>query len=633
MTDSASRAILVAIAGPATGDTFRIDELRAVIGRDEGNSVALPDPSVSRRHCELRRTDCGWTVHDLGSFNGTFLNGESVREAELQDGDRIRAGETEFLFRCQTSRVHEGAAESLRATTRFELHASRYLQLPSLDQPDPRTQRDLQSLVRLGTVVNGLRDRDQVETELLRAAFDAVPATHVAILRATVDSKDFQCVGELVRDGHASSPRHQSATDLAIARKEGVLTKPASLQNNDPPASLDGPQDCVLAVPLCDTDDVIGLLYLAAGGSGVFDEQHLELVIAIAGVGSVALQNVRRFEALEAETEQLKRALRMPLNMTGDSPPMRQVYKTITKVAPTGATVLITGETGTGKELAARAIHASGPRHGRPFIAINCAALPETLLESELFGHERGAFTDANATKKGQFELADGGTLFLDEVGELTPVLQAKLLRVLQQREIQRVGGTRPIAVDIHLIAATNRRLPEEVRAGRFREDLLFRLNVIELEMPPLRKRRGDIPMLASYFLARAAERYGRRALVLSLAAQRCLVAYDWPGNVRELENAIDRAVIMGSSPEIGVDDLPETMVERVAADITTQPRSLHAAVLETKRRVVRAALIESRGRVTDAARQLDLHPNYLHRLLTVLGLRSEFESFINLDD
>ena len=395
---------------------------------------------------------------------------------------------------------------------------------------------------------------------------------------------------------------------------------------------MDGPQDSVLAVPLCDADEVIGLLYLAADGPDVFDEQHLELVIAIAGIGSVALQNVRRFEALEAETEQLKRALRMPFNMTGDSPPMQQVYKTITKVAPTGATVLITGETGTGKELAARAIHASGPRQSRPFIAINCAALPETLLESELFGHERGAFTDANATKKGQFELADGGTLFLDEVGELTPVLQAKLLRVLQQREIQRVGGTRPIVVDIHLIAATNRRLPEEVRSGRFREDLLFRLNVIELEMPPLRKRRGDIPVLASHFLARAVERYGRRGAVLSLAAQRCLAAYHWPGNVRELENAIDRAVIMSSSPEIGVDDLPEAMVEQVAADIKTQPRSLHAAVLETKRRVVRDALIESRGRVTEAARLLDLHPNYLHRLLTDLGLRPEVEPFINLD-
>jgi two-component system, NtrC family, response regulator AtoC len=298
---------------------------------------------------------------------------------------------------------------------------------------------------------------------------------------------------------------------------------------------------------------------------------------------------------------------------------MQRVYHFVEKVAGTDATVLITGETGTGKELAARALHDNSPRKNGPFIAFNCAAFADTLLESELFGHERGAFSGAVATKPGKLELADRGTVFLDEVGELSPAAQAKLLRVLQFREVERVGGRRPIKVNIRIVSATNRDLRREADEGRFRKDLLFRLDVLKVQMPPLRERRHDIPALAEHFALAAAKRCGRGAVSLSPAAIRRLVAYEWPGNVRELENAIERAVVLSSEAEIGPDDLPEAEVP--VANAETESR-FHNGVAAAKRRLVLDALEEANGNMTEAARLLGLNPNYLHRLRNNLGLR-----------
>src|SRR5437868_577196 len=232
--------------------------------------------------------------------------------------------------------------------------------------------------------------------------------------------------------------------------------------------------------------------------------------------------------------------------MIGESLPMKPAYRYLSRVAPTDSTLLISGESGTGKELVARAIHRNGPRASRPFVAINCAAIPEGLLESELFGYERGAFTGAAERKKGRIEIADGGVVFLDEIGELAPALQVKLLRVLQEREFERLGGSRPISVDIRLIAATNQDLAAAVKARTFREDLYYRLNVVSLIVPTLRERREDIPSLAEYFVAKFAVKCKVKSKKISPEAIGCLMNYDWPGNVRELENAIERALVLG---------------------------------------------------------------------------------------
>jgi transcriptional regulator with GAF, ATPase, and Fis domain len=283
--------------------------------------------------------------------------------------------------------------------------------------------------------------------------------------------------------------------------------------------------------------------------------------------------------------------------MVGDSPPMQVVFDRIRKAAPADSTVLILGETGTGKELAARAIHDNSRRARGPFLAVNCAALTEALLESELFGHERGAFTGAVALKRGKFEIAHGGTLFLDEVGELAPALQAKLLRVLQAREFERVGGTRTMRVDVRVIAATNQDLAQAAAAGRFRQDLWFRLNVISLTMPTLRARRQDIPALAAHFV----RKFGQgRQLELSPDAMRALEAYDWPGNVRELEHAVESAVVLACADVIVADQ----------------------RVLDTKRRVILDAIDRSSGNYTAAAKLLGINPTYLHRLIRNLRLK-----------
>jgi DNA-binding NtrC family response regulator len=305
----------------------------------------------------------------------------------------------------------------------------------------------------------------------------------------------------------------------------------------------------------------------------------------------VVLDKVLEQEALHRETRQLRQRVRdrvAPNNIIGDSPPMQRVFEIVDQVAPSRATVLITGESGTGKELVANALHQRSPRGRGPFIKLHCAALAESLLESELFGHERGSFTGAMARKDGRFQLADGGTLFLDEIGEISPAVQVKLLRFLQEHEFERVGGTQTIRVDVRVIAATNRNLVEEVAKGRFREDLYYRLNVVALEMPPLRERRSDIPPLAKFFLDRYAKENGKQVTGFSPDALEYLTAYDWPGNVRELENAIERAVVLASGSLVETRQLPPNVRPRL------QPAGMPAIPGSTMGDIERYAILET---------------------------------------
>ena len=257
-------------------------------------------------------------------------------------------------------------------------------------------------------------------------------------------------------------------------------------------------------------------------------------------------------------------------------------------------------------------------------MAVNCAALAESLLESELFGHEKGSFTGALGQKKGRLEIADGGTVFLDEIGELSPALQVKLLRVLQEREFERVGGTRTIKIDIRLITATNKDLEEAVGEGTFRQDLYYRLNVVSLEMPPLRERPEDIPLLASYFAAKYGEKCNRKVSGISAEAQARLTAYDWPGNVRELENAIERAVVLGTTDRILPEDLPESLLE--SEPPTAPATNYHDAVAQTKKQIILNAMQQAKGSYTEAAKILGVHPNYLHRLIRNLNLKDQLK-------
>lgn len=388
----------------------------------------------------------------------------------------------------------------------------------------------------------------------------------------------------------------------------------------------------ILCAPLKHRDQIIGVIEainttIPAG----FTPDDLQLLMAFSGLAATAITRARVFtsarNASVAFQEQIQDRYRLVI---GSSAAMQEVLRLARTAAVTNTTVLLLGESGTGKEVLARAIHQWSPRADHPFIAVNCTALTPELLESELFGHEKGAFTGAIAQKKGKFELADGGTLFLDEIGDLAPHLQAKLLRVLQEKEFQRVGGVRDIRTDVRILAATNRDLRQAMQKGTFREDLYYRLNVVALTLPPLRERREDIPALVHHFVEHYCREVNRAPLEIEATALACLQTYPWPGNVRELQNAIERAVVLASGSAITVADLPvevgKQSVRSPAPDLDSEgiddTLPLAEAIDAFTRARVRKALQATGGNQTAAAALLGLPQSNLSRLLKRLRLR-----------
>jgi transcriptional regulator with GAF, ATPase, and Fis domain len=602
------------------------------IGSESSNSICLGDAAVSPRHCRITPSNGGFLITDLSSLSGTFVNGIPVKERVLLPGDQIAVGNSLFVFEVDEPRAANpvqldensavGEIQHLRPDELLYLRPESLAALPHTERLD----RALSTLLKISTAIGSIRDVDSLQWQVLGMIFDVVPAERGAVLLC--DECGVETSSPIAWD-RVSGPDQPVNVNRALVRR--IMSERISVLDNEAESSGSAtpagpaeskPARSLLCVPLVAADKLLGVIYLDSNNPATtFTKDDLQLLAAIAGLAAIAISNARQFERLDAENQQLRADVNLEHDMIGQGPRMRDVYQLIERVAPSDSTVLIRGESGTGKELAARAIHKNSLRKDQPFVALNCAALTETLLESELFGHEKGAFTSAICQKKGLLEVAEGGSIFLDEVGELPLTTQAKLLRVLQEREFVRVGGTRSIRIDVRFLAATNKDLQKAVREEKFRLDLFHRLNVISLALPALRDHPEDIPSLTDHFAARYAQKCNRKIKGVSAEARACLLQYDWPGNIRELENAMERAVVIGSSEFILPEDLPESLLE-IAPSSGASPLNYHGAIQNLKKQLILNAFEQASGNITEAAKLLGVNSNYLHRLIRNLDLR-----------
>lgn len=643
--DSPSAPKLVAIAGEMVESVFPLRDMELTIGRGLSNHVCISDPVLSRQHCVITRDNEQFVIRDLGSRHGTIVNGVPVSQQVLHHGDQISLGSSVFAFLLREDELQpesgraelDDNSELLGAQTMLRQEDALYLQPETITKDfvqGGRLARDLNTLLVIAKNISKLRERESLAWQLLGMIFDVVPADRGAVVGFGDDPGQINWSVAWDRRRGPGFPVRVSRTIVSRVVRErsglmiGEVPENAELRKSS--SFTDLPIHALMCVPLTLAGKISAMIYLDTQDARVnFDENHLQVLTAIASLAGLALENINYLEALKLENHELRTQIAVEHNMVGASPRIREVFEFIRRVAPTDSTVLIQGESGTGKELVAHALHSSSPRARGAFVAINCAAIAETLLESELFGYEKGAFTGAVAQKKGKIEVANGGSLFLDEIGDLAPPLQAKLLRVLQQREFERVGGTRPIKIDLRLIAATNQNLQECVDSGKFRKDLFYRLNVVSVTVPPLRERREDIADLAEHFITKAAKKCKVRSKGLSEGARICLTSYDWPGNVRELENAIERALVLGSADAILTEDLPEAIAEAVTSGGVPATK-YSGAMKDTKKQVILQALQEANGSYIEAAALLGLHPNSLLRLIRRLDLKVEAKKMMS---
>ncbi|MCD6459811.1 sigma 54-interacting transcriptional regulator [bacterium] len=546
---------LIVKHGPDIGKIFYIEKNRIIIGRDRNTDIAVNDNTVSRTHCEISFLDDKIILKDIQSTNKSRVNNQIVNnEYLLKNGDEIALGQTTLCLE-QVKKapvLSNGKPETLSPPTL--LMDNRRVTIKTISS-------NLDLLYNVNSAIHSIRDKKKLIRILLELVFDVIPAEHGAILIYDSDLKKLVPQVGLSRKTGITEDIHisYSIAEMTFNKKIGIITSDAL---NDPRFSnkktiiLRSIRSAMCA-PIGTVNKMIGVIHLDNHAeTGVFSEKDLDLLSVIANQAAIALENINFFQRLNEKNKILQKAMQKKYNMIGKSKRIKDIFAVIDRLSQNESTILICGESGTGKELVARAIHYTSIRKNKSLVCVNCAALNKNLLESELFGHERGAFTGAVGQLKGRFEIAAGGTIFLDEIGELNIESQVKLLRVIEEGKFERVGGVKSISTDVRILAATNKNLEKAISEKLFREDLYYRLKVIQIDLPPLRERKEDIMPLALYFLDKYSSETGRGAMQFSKEASDMLISYKWPGNIRELKNCIERVVVLGSSTVIKPQDL-----------------------------------------------------------------------------
>jgi Nif-specific regulatory protein len=589
-------AYLVVSREDGFGDVFPLTAGQTyTLGRAPTNRIVLKDDLCSREHAEVSHSGGRWRVRDLGSLNGTRVNNTRLEtEHELTPRDDVHLGRTHLLFVDDMNQLPDLPSPrpdgEETVAIRKRLGQTRFL--TPLPPGDDATQmqnqrraltRDLALLYRLALDMGSADSYENLCRIVLDALLEAIPADVGAILSVAraganrgksdgaygVDAAAGRSLRGLEMEVTTHRHRDPSVQDYTrvseyvtnevLATREAILAEDVArdryLRARESLSSMGATS--LICAPILFGDRLLGLIHLyCTDPHKALDGEDLEFAVAVAKQLGGAIHHLQMQLSLTAENVSLRDQLRVESELVGSSSTIQEIEHQVGRVAGTNATCLIRGESGVGKELVARAIHYSSHRREGPFVCLNCAALTETLLESELFGHEKGAFTGATEKKVGKFEAANRGTIFLDEIGEMSVGTQAKLLRILEGHPFERVGGNVPIRVDVRVVAATNQALEQAVHGGTFRRDLFFRLQVVEIRVPPLRERKDDISLLAEHFRKRFVRETGRKIKGFTPAATEKMKGYHWPGNVRELRNVVERAVALGTGPMLDAADI-----------------------------------------------------------------------------
>ena len=607
---------LTAKTGAAKGGSWVVNEIPLVIGRDITCDITVNDPTVSRRHCEVLLAGGDVVLSDLGSSNATFVNANPVKRTVLQVGDEVAVGGAIFIM---TQVRHAGTVstakgDSRSATCSLKIGEPTYLDEDSeslFSRARPRTAEDFSALFTLGRELSQCTEALHLVKILMKRLMDRFsPQTYWLVRYGGPD----EALEVYPREDDAALTSNEVLHEIvwrAIREMKGVLL-PERWSNEGKMGIR-----TTMVAPIALAKEPVGAMVLQVDTpKRIYDENDLEFFLTIAHTVAPYLRAVERLEQLERENARLLSGTPHSGPIIGGCRAIGHVRALARSCARSDLNVLIMGETGTGKELVARMIHDLSERHARVLTVVNCAAIPDELFESEVFGHERGAFTGAHMAKVGLFEESDRGTLFLDEVGDLSLHNQARLLRAIETGTFRRLGGNTDIQVEVRVLSATNKDLSVEVAEGRFRRDLYHRLNTFEVRIPPLRERRSDIPVLIDHFLEAAQARFRRPVTGFSPEALQMLQARHWPGNVRELRNVIERAVVVARHPQI----LPSDFVEESVINIKS---ARFLSMAEMEREHIAKALEECGGNIKATADLLKIGRSTLYRKISEYGLVS----------